>query len=261
MWNFVKGLAAALVMTTPAFAEWSPREIDRHITETNFVVGEHCTATLISAEHRLLLTNNHCVDMFVKERTEKVVNEEGVVSQIKKQDKSNVPVSQKNYEGITFVGINTYVSKIVDVDRKNDIALLQILTENIPNEDEAEIFTGDHIYRGETVYAVGNSLVIFDGTVTKGIISSVNRNLDAFGVKGEFYYQMDAGIVGGNSGGALYNDDGKLIGIPSAGIRGSHLSFAVPYSSIQNFLTENCYAELFDNEAETYEQCKGIDEE
>lgn len=261
MWNFVKAAAAALTIATPAVAEWTPQEIDAHITATNFVVGDHCTATMISSEHRLLLTNNHCIDMFINQETEQRVNENGEIIEVRVQNKNSVPVSQKNYEGYTMVGVNTWVTDIVDRDRKNDIALLQITTENIPHKTEAEIFTGDTIYRGETVYAVGNSLVIFDGTVTKGIVSSVTRDLSNFRVDGEFYYQMDAGIVGGNSGGALYNEDGKLIGIPSAGIRGTHLSFAVPYGSIQAFLEDNCYSELFDMEAETYEECKGIDEE
>ena len=123
----------------------------------------------------------------------------------------------------------TYDAKIIGSDPKTDIALLKIeADEDLPvvtfgDSDNAKI--------GEWVLAVGNPFNL-TSTVTAGIISAKSRNLDPTGRNTHSFIQTDAAVNPGNSGGALVNTKGELIGINTAitSQTGSYVgySFAVP---------------------------------
>lgn len=245
--------ALAVLFALPV-AAWTVEDINEHIENTNFIVANHCSGTLISVEHRLILTNNHCVEMFIKNVQRDKVKPNGEIVKVMVQEKSNVVVSQRRYDGHKPVSEASYVTEIVDRDIDRDLALLQFRQDKIPMTIAAKLFKGDKVYRGETVYVIGNPMML-DAAITRGIISSTNRLISINGVE-TAYYQVDAGIVGGNSGGALYNDSGELIGVPAAGARGTSVGLAIPFGDVQEFLTELCFGSVWNELAKRPIECK-----
>lgn len=146
---------------------------------------------------------------------------------------NNHVVKQATEIEVTLNDKKTYKAKLVGADASNDIALLKIEAKELPY-----IIFGDsdHIKVGEWVLAVGNPYNL-TSTVTAGIISAKGRdlrgNVTNFGEKiTDSFIQTDAAVNPGNSGGALVNTKGELIGINTAitSRTGSFIgySFAVP---------------------------------
>ncbi|MCH5308372.1 MAG: Do family serine endopeptidase [Prevotella sp.] len=100
-----------------------------------------------------------------------------------------------------------YSARIIGTDKTTDLALIKIDGKNLP---AITIANSDDVKVGEWVLAVGNPLGL-NNTVTAGIISAKARTLGANGV--ESFIQTDAAINQGNSGGALVNTRGELVGI------------------------------------------------
>ena len=130
---------------------------------------------------------------------------------------------------ITTNDNQSYVAEVIGSDELNDIALLKINSEI--NFEYAVFGDSDSTEIGEWVLAVGNPFNL-TSTVTAGIISAKSRNLDPTGRTTQSYIQTDAAVNPGNSGGALINNKGELIGINTAiqTQTGSYVgySFAVP---------------------------------
>ena len=122
-----------------------------------------------------------------------------------------------------------FEAKLIGSDEQNDIALLKIQTEN--DLPYAVFGDSDSTKIGEWVLAIGNPFNL-TSTVTAGIISAKARNLDPTGRTTQSFIQTDAAVNPGNSGGALVNTMGQLIGINTAiqSQTGSYIgySFAVP---------------------------------
>ncbi|MBR2036003.1 MAG: Do family serine endopeptidase [Prevotella sp.] len=108
---------------------------------------------------------------------------------------------------VTLNDNSEYSARIIGNDKTTDLALLKIDGNNLP---AISIASSDNIRIGEWVLAVGNPLGL-NNTVTAGIVSAKARSLGANGV--ESFIQTDAAINQGNSGGALVNASGQLIGI------------------------------------------------
>jgi Do/DeqQ family serine protease len=129
---------------------------------------------------------------------------------------------------ITLNNKKTYTAELIGTDSESDIALLKIDAD----EDLPYLIFGnsDNIQVGEWVLAVGNPFNL-TSTVTAGIISAKGRDLEGNDVK-ESFIQTDAAVNPGNSGGALVNTRGELMGINTAitSRTGSFIgySFAVP---------------------------------
>lgn len=128
---------------------------------------------------------------------------------------------------ITLNNKKSYKAKLIGTDSKMDIALLKIDTnEKLPYTAFAN---SDTVKVGEWVLAVGNPYNL-TSTVTAGIVSAKARNLDQSGIQS--FIQTDAAVNPGNSGGALVNVRGELIGINTmiSSMTGSYVgySFAVP---------------------------------
>lgn len=128
---------------------------------------------------------------------------------------------------ITLNNKKTYKAKLIGTDSKMDIALLKIdADEKLPYSVFAD---SDNARVGEWVLAVGNPYNL-TSTVTAGIVSAKARNLDTNGIQS--FIQTDAAVNPGNSGGALVNTRGELIGINTmiSSQTGSYVgySFAVP---------------------------------
>lgn len=128
---------------------------------------------------------------------------------------------------ITTNDQKTYKAKLVGTDSKMDIALLKIdANEKLPYTVFAD---SDQVKVGEWVLAVGNPYNL-NSTVTAGIVSAKARNIGNNGIQS--FIQTDAAVNPGNSGGALVNANGELIGINTmiSSSTGSYVgySFAVP---------------------------------
>lgn len=127
-------------------------------------------------------------------------------------------------------------------DPVNDIALVKLDKDNVPSNVTAlPLGDSDLLKLGQTVIAIGNPLGKYSGTVTKGIISGLNREVTItkgfFNTQNEIYsdvIQTDAAINPGNSGGPMINSKGEVVGINFATVEGaSNLSFALPINRIK----------------------------
>jgi Do/DeqQ family serine protease len=138
---------------------------------------------------------------------------------------------------ITLNNKRSYKAKLIGTDSKMDIALLKIdANEKLPYTAFAN---SDSVKVGEWVLAVGNPYNL-TSTVTAGIVSAKARNLDTSGIQS--FIQTDAAVNPGNSGGALVNTRGELIGINTmiSSMTGSYVgySFAVPSNNARKIIED-----------------------
>lgn len=138
---------------------------------------------------------------------------------------------------ITLNNKKSYTAKLIGTDSKIDIALLKInADEKLPYSAFAN---SDSVKIGEWVLAVGNPYNL-NSTVTAGIISAKARNLDTSGIQS--FIQTDAAVNPGNSGGALVNTRGELIGINTmiSSPTGSYAgySFAIPSNNARKIIED-----------------------
>lgn len=132
-----------------------------------------------------------------------------------------------------------YDAKLIGYDTSSDIALIKIDAEGLT---AAEFASSSDLRVGDSVAAIGNPLSPdLRLTMTSGIISALNREINANGVAMTLI-QTDASINEGNSGGPLFNDQGQVIGITNmkmistfgSGIEG--LGFAIPSDTIRTIV-------------------------
>ena len=144
----------------------------------------------------------------------------------------------------------TYDAKVVGYDESNDIAVLKIDAENLK---PVTIGDSDKLRVGETVYAIGNPLGELTFSLTRGIVSALSRNIQTDSGASMNLIQTDCAINSGNSGGALFNEAGEVIGITNAKYSSSgfsneaeidNIGFAIPINSVTRIITsiiENGY--------------------
>ena len=131
-----------------------------------------------------------------------------------------------------------FFAKMVGIDLNTDIALMKINGTDLPF---IEFANSDKVRVGEWVLAVGNPYDL-SSTVTAGIISATDRTLDLFDGYVESFIQSDAAVNQGNSGGALVNIHGYLLGINSAIATSSGsfegFSFAIPSNIVKKIVED-----------------------
>ncbi|GAB4448600.1 MAG: trypsin-like peptidase domain-containing protein [Bacteroidales bacterium] len=140
---------------------------------------------------------------------------------------------------VTLYDKRSYPAKVVATDPSIDIALLKIDADNLPY---LSFGNSDDLRLGEWVLAVGNPFNL-TSTVTAGIVSAKARNI---GINSPFsiesFIQTDAAVNPGNSGGALVNVRGELVGINTAiaSQTGSYVgySFAVPSNIVKKVVSD-----------------------
>lgn len=172
---------------------------------------------IIISEDGYIVTNNHVVD----------------------SSSSNSSYSYYELSKATSIKVKLYTATygedavfdatVVGQDSQTDLAVLKIDKDGLT---PAEFADSDQAVVGEFVMAVGSPLGL-DTTVTQGIISAVDRQVESDGVV-YTCIQTDAAINSGNSGGALVNSDGKVIGINTLKLTGSNvegIGFAIPINS------------------------------
>ena len=118
-------------------------------------------------------------------------------------------------------------ARVVGTDPATDLAVLKVELNGLPT---APLATEAQVRVGDVVLAIGNALGL-SHTVTMGIVSATGRN-DLRSVIFEDFIQTDAAINAGNSGGALVNASGQVIGINTRNLSGSlggqNIGFAIP---------------------------------
>lgn len=141
-------------------------------------------------------------------------------------------VENANQVKVIFSTGQEVAAKVVNYDEDADLAVVKI-TEDVPMPGVAELGDSDKLKVGEDVIAIGNPLgKEYLGSVTNGIISAVNRDVDLNdnGIKTNLI-QTNAAINPGNSGGPLINASGQVIGINTAKIQATGvegIGFAIP---------------------------------
>jgi len=143
---------------------------------------------------------------------------------------------------VTLDDNRRYTAKLVGTDPDTDLALLKIEEKKL---SYLQFGDSDKLQVGEWVLAVGNPFNL-TSTVTKGIVSAKARRADisksGSGIKIEAFIQTDAAVNRGNSGGALVNLKGELVGIntaistPTGAFAG--YSFAIPSSIVQRIISD-----------------------
>ena len=159
-----------------------------------------------------ILTNNHVIN---------TTSSESLYYSIGEATEINVKLYNDETE---------YPATVVGSDAKTDLAVLKIDKDNLT---AAEMGDSDSVLVGEWCMAVGNPLGM-ESSVSAGLVSALNREVTDEDGKKYTVIQTDAAINSGNSGGALVNSKGQVIGINTikvsgAGIEG--LGFAIPINS------------------------------
>lgn len=248
------GIAPAAAIDMETFNE--------QIDQTNFIVDRGCSGTLVSLTHRLILTNAHCVDHRVKTVTRDERQSDGTVQEVRKELRDPVTVRQQAYSGHEAVGSSSYITDIVVFRKERDLAVLQMRAESVPYTEASRILPdSETVERGDRVYSVGNPSGL-DATMVEGIVSSTTRAFEFSWAGNEELpmTQFSGGVWFGNSGGALYNDEGFLIGVPAAIAGTAHLGLAIPVETIKDVLREACFESVWKRDHND-EACRAEQEE
>lgn len=194
-------------------------------TTSIFGRGGASTATasgsgIIISDDGYILTNNH------------------VVSSGSSESNYYYQISEATKVTVTLFGDETeYEAKIVGQDAQTDLAVIKIEKNDLT---KAEFADSDDVKVGEFAMAVGNP-VNMNSTVTTGIVSAVNREITDSDGKTYKCIQTDAAINSGNSGGALVNSDGNVIGINTLKLSGTGIEgigFAIPINSTTDITSQ-----------------------
>lgn len=185
-------------------------------TVNSIFMNQQGTATaegsgIIISENGYILTNNH------------VINSSSTSSYYEIGQANKVTVHLYN-------DTTEYTATVVGTDEETDLAVIKIDKEGLT---AAEIGDSDSVQVGEFSMAIGNPLGM-QSSVTSGIISALNREVTDSDGKTFNLIQTDAAINSGNSGGALVNSQGQLIGVntlkvSATGVEG--MGFAIPINS------------------------------
>ena len=142
---------------------------------------------------------------------------------------------------VTTFDNSTYEAKLIGYDDGNDIAVLKIDAENL---SPVVLGDSDKMNVGDNVVAIGNPLGELTFTLTAGMVSALNRQITIDDMSMNLI-QTDCAINSGNSGGALFNSYGEVIGMTNAKYSSSNSSsasidnigFAIPSNTVSNIVT------------------------
>src|ERR1700744_1401050 len=141
---------------------------------------------------------------------------------------------------VTLFDKHKYKATVVGVDKGHDLALLQI--SNAPNLQPATLAESANLTVGQRVYAIGNPFGL-QGTMTRGIISSIRSIRGPNNNPIEDAIQTDAAVNPGNSGGPLLNSRGEVIGITTliannGADQSSGIGFAIPVNTAKAVIAD-----------------------
>ena len=210
---------------------------------------------IIISEDGYILTNNHVISSTTSSNS----------------DNSYYQISEASKLTVTLFNDSTeYEAKIIGKDEQTDLAVIKIEKTGL---SKAEFADSDSIKVGEFAMAVGNPIGM-QSSVTCGIVSAVNRQVTDSDGKQYTLIQTDAAINSGNSGGALVNSEGKVIGINTLKLSGTGIEgmgFAIPINSTKDITSQLiqyskvkrpyigiCGIDLTEETAKTYNLVTGV---
>jgi S1-C subfamily serine protease len=249
-------LTCLAVLTASTASAWDLDQVQMRAEENLVQVGNGCSGTIISATHRLVLTAYHCIDDAVKAEVkpdtdsagEIIVGPDGKPKTTRGKKLVQVPLRQIFWNDKGEKGEVVFFADIVARNQVKDVAILRVPEKVGPiavsiaaKTDVPLLAKGAKVPLGSTVWHIGNPMMLY-GTVTRGIMSSP-RNLSDYGIDGvRFFVQYDGCILGGSSGGALYDDAGTYIGVISMGEQSGTVGLAVPMSDVWDVAADACLA-------------------
>ena len=182
------------------------------------MTAEASGSGIIISEDGYILTNNHIVSTSSEE--------------------SYYEVSEATKVTVTLFNDETeYEAEIIGTDEQTDLAVIKIDKTGLT---KAEFADSDNIKVGEFAMAVGNPLGL-ESSITCGVVSAVNRKVTDSDGKTYTLIQTDAAINSGNSGGALVNSEGQVIGINTLKLQGDGIEgmgFAIPINSTEDITSQ-----------------------
>ena len=150
-------------------------------------------------------------------------------------------------EGANTVTVSTYDgtqydAKIIGYDESNDVAVLKVEAQGLT---PVVIGSSSKLNVGDNVVAIGNPLGELTFSLTAGAVSALNRDVTMSSGSTQELIQTDCAINSGNSGGALFNMYGEVVGITNAKYSGSsgsgasidNIGFAIPMDDVYNIIT------------------------
>ena len=200
-------------------------QIEYNVTSMFSIFGGNQTSTatatgsgIIISDDGYILTNNHVVSSSEAE--------------------AYYQVSEATKITVTLFNDDTpYEATIVGTDEETDLAVIKIDATGLT---QAEFADSDSIKVGEFAMAVGSPLGL-QSTITCGVVSAVNREVTDTDGKTYTLIQTDAAINAGNSGGALVNSEGKVIGVNTLKLTGNDvegMGFAIPINSTTDITSQ-----------------------
>ena len=226
-------LAFVAVLVRPELISRAPASADNHATYADAVAASAPAVVTISTERVYevprvprRLTLQGLGSGVVIDREGYVVTNFHVISDV---DQIRVQLADGRVA----------VPKLVGTDSETELALLKI---DLPDLPDVRMGRSDTLEVGDVVLAIGNSLGLSQ-TVTMGIVSATGRGLGV--AEFEDFIQTDAAINAGNSGGALVNARGELVGINTAVVRTASgqgipegIGFAIPINLVRGVMEQ-----------------------
>src|ERR1035437_6253027 len=233
-------LVALFALISPSYAEWPVATMNAAIDQTNFIVNKGCSGTLIDVKNKYILTAAHCVADQYETLEREVVGDDNKVKTEKYRRLIDGSVTQLEFSNNETVRTTIYRVSLKAVATDVDLAVVQVNGE-LPNAPAAVLADREPV-RGEKVFVVGNPTGSLYSSVGAGLVASNDRTYGLLNLEEHPHgrlMQISSGVVGGNSGGAVYNEDGQLVGVPVLAHRTAEsIGFAVPLDVIKAFLKD-----------------------
>lgn len=148
-------------------------------------------------------------------------------------------VEGANKVSVTLYDESTYSAKVIGYEESNDLAIIKIEPEG---KIESLVYgKSSALSVGDDVYVIGNPLGDLTFTLTRGVVSALNRLIDTGSGFNINMFQTDAAINSGNSGGPVFDEHGFVVGIASAKYASSSiegLCFCVPIDDVRSMIDE-----------------------
>lgn len=140
---------------------------------------------------------------------------------------------------VTLSNGKSYEARLVGSEEENDIAVLKIDSEDVFKP--VVLGDSDKMIVGEDVVAIGNPLGELTFSITKGIVSAIDRQIQVDNFNTINMFQVDCAVNEGNSGGPIFNMYGEVVGVVSAKYASETiegLGFCIPINDVQNIVSD-----------------------
>lgn len=232
----VVSITGISIQEIPNYFGFGTQQYEGQSSGSGIIVGQNDTELLIATNNHVVKDTNSITVCFT--------NQDGTaaVSDTLTDTSADGSDTEKQDQNVDLE--NAVEAKIKGTDADNDLAVVAVKLEDIPEDLKSQIKVAtlgdsDSLVIGEQVVAIGNALG-YGQSVTSGYVSALNKKVSSENADSTFI-QTDAAINPGNSGGALLNMKGELIGINSAKIASDEvegMGFAIPISKAEPILDE-----------------------